>query len=65
MINSARDFRFKLKKGVYLVAGATGMIGSHTLELLANQDGIKVIEIFNKRKKNVFEENRIGDQRYV
>jgi GDP-L-fucose synthase len=57
MINSSRDLHFKLKKGVYLVAGATGMIGSHTLELLANQDGIQVIAIFNKRKKNIFAEN--------
>jgi len=57
MTNSNRDLGFRLKKGIYLVAGATGMIGSHSLRLLANQEGIKVIAIFNKRKKNVFADN--------
>jgi len=57
MINSIENLNFKLKKGIYLVAGATGMIGSNALRILANQDGIKVIAIFNNRKKNIFADN--------
>jgi len=57
MINSIMDLDFKLKKGIYLVAGATGMLGSNALRILANQDGIKVIAIFNNRKKNIFADN--------
>jgi len=57
MINSIEDLGFELKKGIYLVAGATGMLGSHSLRILANQDGIQVIAIFNNREKNIFADN--------
>jgi nucleoside-diphosphate-sugar epimerase/SAM-dependent methyltransferase len=57
MTSNLTTFDFELKKGVYLVAGATGMIGSHSLRLLANQSGVKVLAVCNKRKKNIFADN--------
>ena len=57
MINERHNLNFELKKGVYLVAGATGMIGSHALRLLANQDGVEVIAVSHKRKEFFFADN--------
>ena len=57
MINERHNLNFELKKGVYLIAGATGMIGSHTLRLLADKDGIEVLAVSHKRKEFFFADN--------